>query len=216
MTTVPGSYARQRSSDEGGGRFTGVVNAIVTNNNDPDSLGRVKVKFPWMSDSDESPWARIAAPMAGSGRGAYFLPEVDDEVLVAFFQGDPRFPYVIGALWSSKDPPPADNSNGKNTVRVIKSPRGHQVRFDDESGKELVEIIDASGKNRIVIDIAHNTITLQAAKDIVIAAPQGTLKLTARKVTVESSTDTTITAHGSMQVKADSVMAVQGSTVNIN
>jgi uncharacterized protein involved in type VI secretion and phage assembly len=216
MTTVHGSNARQRSLDEGDARFTGVVTAIVTNNNDPDNLGRVKVKFRWMSDTDESPWARIAAPMAGNGRGAYFLPEVDDEVLVAFLHADPSVPYVIGALWSSKDPPPANNSNGKNTVRLIQSPRGHQIKIDDEAGKESVQIVDASGKNRIVIDIAHNIITLQAAKDIVISAPQGTLKLTAQKVTVESSTDTTITAHGSMQVKADSVLAVQGSTVNIN
>ena len=216
MSTVPGSYIRQRSIDEGSGRFTGVVHAIVTNNNDPDNLGRVKVKFPWMSDTDESPWARIATPMAGGGRGAWFLPEVDDEVLVAFFQSDPRFPYVIAALWSRKDPPPADNSNGKNTLRLIKTPRGHQIKLDDEEGKESVEIIDASGENRIVIDIANDTITLQAAKDIVISAPQGTLTLTAQKVTVESTADTAIAAHGSLAVTADSDMSIQGSTVNIN
>ena len=81
-------------------RVTGVVVGVVTNNQDPDGLGRVKVKFPWLSDADESSWARIAAPMAGKERGLYFLPEVDDEVLVIFEHGDLRFPFVPGALWN--------------------------------------------------------------------------------------------------------------------
>lgn len=204
------------TTHEGGWLFTGVMTAIVTNNNDPDNLGRVKVKIPILSDTDESPWARIAVPMAGNGRGVYFLPEVNDEVLVAFSLGDPSVPYVIGALWSAKDPPPANNSNGKNTQRLIQSPRGHQIKIDDEAGKESVQITDASGKNRIVIDIAHNTITLQAAKDIVISAPQGTLKLAAQNITLESASNTAIAAHGALSVKAASAMSVQGSPVNIN
>ena len=86
------------------GRITGVVIGIVTNNNDPDRLGRVKVRFPWLSGSTESHWARVATPMAGNGRGLYFLPEVDDEVLVLFERGDVRFPFVIGALVERQGP----------------------------------------------------------------------------------------------------------------
>ena len=66
------------------GRVYGVTVGVVTNNQDPDGLGRVKVRFPWLSDDDESFWARVVTPMAGNGRGLYLLPEVDDEVLVAF------------------------------------------------------------------------------------------------------------------------------------
>src|ERR1700729_2511883 len=121
MSTGLGLLVTQRSIDAGSGRITGVVTGTVTNNSDPDNLGRVKVKFSWMSDTDESSWARIAAPMAGPGRGTYFLPEIDDEVLVVFDQGDPRFPYVIGSLWNGKDQAPANNSDGKNNLRVIKS-----------------------------------------------------------------------------------------------
>ena len=87
-------------------KIYGVVIGIVTNNQDPDKLGRVKVQFPWLSNEDESFWARIASPMAGDKRGIYFLPEVDDEVLVVFEHGDMRFPYVIGALWNGQDSPP--------------------------------------------------------------------------------------------------------------
>src|SRR5664280_3415392 len=109
-------------------RITGVVVGVVTNNQDPDGFGRVKVKFPWLSDVDESDWARVAAPMAGNKRGFYFLPEVDDEVLVAFEHGDVRFPYVLGALWNGKDAPPATNGDGKNNVRVIQSRSGHVIK----------------------------------------------------------------------------------------
>lgn len=197
-------------------RITGVVVGIVTNNQDPDALGRVKVRFPWLSDADESEWARIAAPMAGKDRGAYFLPEVDDEVLVAFEHGDPRFPYVIGALWNGKDAPPATNDDGKNNVRVIKSRSGHVIRLNDEDGKEMIEIRDKSEKNSIVFDTAKNTITITTDKDITLAAPQGTIKLDAQKIEIKSSADSKIEAGAGMDVKAAATMNIKGATVNIN
>lgn len=121
-------------------RFYGVVVGVVTNNQDSEGLGRVKVKFPWLSDEDESQWARIAVLMAGKERGTFFLPEVDDEVLVAFEHGDVRFPFVIGALWNGVDKPPADNGDGKNNLRIIKSRSGHTIKLNDEDGKETIEI----------------------------------------------------------------------------
>src|SRR3972149_536693 len=86
--------------------ISGVVPGIVTNNQDPDGLGRVKIKFPWLSDDNETDWVRIATLMAGGQRGGFFLPEVGDEVLVAFEHGDINHPYVIGALWNGVDKPP--------------------------------------------------------------------------------------------------------------
>ena len=126
----------QSRLEERATRIDGVVVGLVTNNQDPDGQGRVKVKFPWLSDQDESHWARLAAPMAGQDRGAYFLPEVDDEVLLAFEHGDARFPYILGALWNGKDAPPARNDDGKNNLRVIKSRSGHVIKLNDESGRE--------------------------------------------------------------------------------
>src|SRR5262249_55069754 len=106
-------------------RIYGVVVGVVTNNQDPDKLGRVKVKFPWLSADHESGWARIACPMAGNGRGFFFLPEVDDEVLIAFEHGRVEFPYVVGSLYNGKDKPPGDNGDGKNNLRSLKSRSGH-------------------------------------------------------------------------------------------
>ncbi len=73
--------------------------------------------------------------MAGAGRGLYILPEVDDEVLVAFEHGNPSTPYVLGGLWNGKDKPPEANSDGKNNMRVLKSRSGHVIRLDDTAGR---------------------------------------------------------------------------------
>ena len=198
------------------GRLFGLVVGVVTNNQDPDKLGRVKVRFPWLSDSEESHWARLAVPMGGKDRGTYFLPEVDDEVLVAFEHGDARFPYVLGALWNGKDAPPATNGDGKNNLRLIKSRSGHLIKLNDEDGKETIEIIDKSGKNSIVIDTAKNTLTITTDKDIALAAAQGTIKLEAQKIQLKSSADTKIEAGAGMDVKASATLNVKGATVNIN
>jgi len=197
-------------------RILGVVVGVVTNNQDPEGLGRVKVKFPWLSNKEESYWARVAAPMAGKERGFYFLPEVEDEVLIAFEHGDARFPYVLGALWHGKDKPPEINKDGKNDVRLIKSRSGHVIRLDDTSGAEKIEIIDESGNNRIVIDAVNNKIEITSDKDITLSAAKGTIKLNAQKIEIHSSADTKIEAGAGMDVKAANVMNVKGSMVNIN
>jgi uncharacterized protein involved in type VI secretion and phage assembly len=197
-------------------RISGVVIGVVTNNQDQDGMGRVKVKFPWLSAVDESYWARIAAPMAGKKRGIYFLPEVDDEVLVAFEHGDVRFPYVLGALWNGQDAPPVTNGDGKNNVRIIQSRSGHVVKINDEDGKETIEIIDKSQKNSIVVDTAKNTITITTDKDITLSASKGTIKLDAKNVEIKSSAATKLEAGSTMDVKASGTMTVKGSTVNIN
>jgi uncharacterized protein involved in type VI secretion and phage assembly len=196
-------------------RLFGLVVGVVTNNQDPDGLGRVKVRFPWLSDDEESHWARIAVPMGGKERGTYFLPEVDDEVLVAFEHGSPSFPYVLGALWNGKDVPPTTNDDGKNNLRLIKSRSGHVIKLNDEDGKETVEIVDKKG-NSIVIDTAKDTLTITTNKDIAFAATQGTIKLQAQKIELKSSADTKIEAGAGMDVKASATLNVKGATVNIN
>ena len=190
------------------GRVFGVVVGIVSNNRDDDGLNRVKVTFPWLSEEEESHWARVASFMAGEERGAVLLPEVGDEVLVAFEHGDVNRPYVLGALWNGTDKPPVTNSDGKNNVRLLKSRSGHQVVLDDTDGSEKIAIQDKSGKNSIVWDTASNTITITTDKDIALKAPQGKISLDAQEVAIKSSAGTTVEASGTLTVK--------GATVNIN
>ena len=114
-----------------GGRWYGVFPALVSDVKDPDGMGRVKVKLPWLSPDDESNWARIASPMAGNDRGLFLLPEVDDEVLVCFEQGDVRVPYILGGLWNGKDAPPETmDGAGNNYLKVLRSRNGVKVTLD--------------------------------------------------------------------------------------
>ena len=195
-------------------RISGVVVGVVTNNQDPAGLGRVKVKFPWLSDSEESFWARVAMPSAGKGRGFFFLPEVEDEVLIAFEHGDARFPYVVGALWNGQDKPPDDGAVLDR--RVMKSTTGHAVVLDDTKDAEKIEIIDKSGKNTIVIDTAKNTITITSDKDITLSASKGTIKLEAKQVEIKTAAEIAIEAGAGMDLKATGTMNVKGSMVRIN
>lgn len=203
-------------------RINGVAVGIVSDNQDPDGLGRIKVNFPWLGDDTESDWVKIATFMAGDQFGGFFLPEVGDEVLVAFEQGDINYPYVIGSLWNSEDRPPETNADGNNNVRKIKSRSGHEITFtdddaqqqeklaiqtnaghkiilDDTSGQEKIEIQDKTGGNSIVIDSAQNSITLESAV---------TLKLKAQTIEIESGTN--------MTIKANAMLTIQGSMVKIN
>lgn len=158
------------SPSEESDRFYGVTSGIVTNNKDEEGWGRVKVKYPHISDTDESYWARVLTPMAGKERGLYFLPEVDDEVLVAFDQGDINFPYILGGLWNGQDKPPETNGDGKNNKRLIKSRSGHQIILDDTEGAEQIVIRDSTGKNEIAIDSKNNAITIKVEQDMTIEA----------------------------------------------
>jgi len=203
-------------------RIYGVVIGIVTSNQDPEGLGRARVNFPWRSDDDESHWARIASPMAGNQRGMVFYPEVNDEVLVVFENGDINYPYIIGALWNGVDTPPETNSDGKNNIRKIKSRSGHEIVLNDDSdggqakieitssggskivlddstGSEKIEISDSKGVGTITIDSVQQTVTINSSMQ---------LKIKANIVEIESDS--------MMTIKAGAVLTLQGSLVKIN
>lgn len=194
----------------------GVAVGVVINNQDPQGQGRVQISFPTLSDNTIGAWARIAVLMAGNQRGTFFLPEVGDEVLVAFEYGDLSRPYVLGGLWNGQDAPPDTNADGKNNKRLIKSRSGHIVRFDDTDGSEKIEIIDKTGNNSITFDAANNVIKITSAADIELNASNGTIKLKANTLDVSTTGNTKIKASGEMTLEASSTNTIRGSTVNIN
>jgi uncharacterized protein involved in type VI secretion and phage assembly len=196
--------------------FFGVTVGVVTNNQDPDGLGRVKVSLPWLSEEDESNWARVASPMAGNDRGVFFLPEVDDEVLVAFEHGMAEFPYVIGTLWNGKDTPPESNDDGENNARTIKSRSGHIIRLFDKDGEEKIEIIEKNGKNSIVISSSDDTITITADSDLTVQSGSGKLILSGNGVEITSQAEVKIEAGSDMNLEASGNQTIKGATVNIN
>jgi uncharacterized protein involved in type VI secretion and phage assembly len=205
------SFAELHSGDEKKRNY-GVAIGVVTNNKDPESLGRVKLKFPWRDPSDESHWTRVATLMAGKDRGTYFLPEVGDEVLVSFDHGDINQPYVIGALWNGEDKPPEKNADGKNNTRIIKSKSGHKIIFNDEQGSEKVEIITKSGSQIILDDSAGNEkIEIKdktGSNSIIIDAAQNSISMSSKmKVSIQAQM---------IEIKAGGTLNLQGGLVKIN
>ncbi|MDL1982663.1 MAG: phage baseplate assembly protein V [Deltaproteobacteria bacterium] len=196
--------------------ISGVVVGIVTNNEDPDGLGRIKIKFPWLSDEHESDWARVVSIMAGNGRGVFFLPEVDDEVLVAFEFGDIRKPLVLGGLWNGVDTPPIDNADGENNIRLIHSRSGHMIRLDDTDGSEKIEIIGKGEEDKIVIDTEKNAITISVAGDITLSAPDGKITLECNELELNASSSAKLVSDQSADVEAGATLNLKGQTVNIN
>jgi len=171
--TLSSLLGEQNQHDKDPGR--GVMVGLVTNNNDPQDLGRVKVQLPGLDSQDESSWARIAAPMAGEQRGFYYIPEVNDEVLVSFEQGDIHRPYILGGLWNGQDKPPKPNSEvvgggGKVNQRILQSRTGHVIILDDTQGKEKITIQDKTEGNFIEIDSAANSMMIKVAGNLTIEA----------------------------------------------
>ena len=215
--------ALNRDQREENGKIYGVVVGVVSNTKDEEGWGRVKVDLPWRGEGgDESHWARVATLMAGNGRGTFFLPEVGDEVLVAFDHGDVNHPYVIGALWNGVDKPCETNADGKNNIRKIRSRSGHEIVFNDDTeqkqekveiktnaghrivlndsaGQEKIEIVDKTGSNKIGIDSVQKSISIESAMQ---------LKIKANVVEIEGTS--------SLTLKSNAVLTIQGLPVKIN
>lgn len=206
------------------GAYIGIVTANDTKEAaSPPSTYAVCVRFPWLSGNDNSTWARVLSPMTGPDRGAYFLPEIDDQVVIVFEHGDISRPIVVGALWSQKQPPPEENA--ENNFRVIKSRSGHRIILDDTDGGERVILVDSTGDNKIVLDSAKKTITVQSKSgDIAVKAPAGKVLLHGNDVKLSSQAKTQIKASTKLQVatkgelgaKAGSELALKGTAVQLN
>jgi len=186
-----------------GGRWYGVYPALVSDINDPDSSGRVKVTLPWSPDtaSDKyEAWARVATLMGGKDRGTWFIPDVNDEVLIVFEAGDPRRPYVIGGLWNGGDSPPESmDGAGKNFKKVIKSRNGVKVTLDDKDGQETF-IAETPGGQKITLKDGPGSIELADSNG-------NSIKLDLSGITINAAMNLTINA---------SLMSVSASMVSVS
>lgn len=222
------------------GLVQGVAIGVVTNLNDPDNLGRVKVKYPWLGDNIESDWLKIAAPGAGNTRGMYYLPEVNDEVLIAFEHGDVHRPYLIGGLWNNTDKPPKQNSQatsqGKVNQRIIQSRSGHivilddtqakeqvQVKtkaghliiLDDASGQEKITIRDKTNQNEMVIDSVTNNMSLKCGNKFSIDCT--TLEVNAKaNGTIKATSNLNLEGTVGLNAKGTNVAVNGNATVSIS
>jgi uncharacterized protein involved in type VI secretion and phage assembly len=193
--------------------ISGVVPAVVTSVQDPDHRGRVKIKLPWLADSYESWWARTVQAGAGKDRGAVVLPEVGDEVLVAFEQGDLGHPYVLGGVYNGKDEPKGgwaaniDGGSGQVIRRGLVSRTGMKVEFLEAAGSEAIQISTNDGAQKVVV-------TQSGSRGIEISSP-GDLKLTGMNVEIEAQANLTIKGVNA-ELDGSAVATVKGALVKIN
>jgi uncharacterized protein involved in type VI secretion and phage assembly len=170
--------------------YFGVYPAVVHDNQDPDGQGRVLVRLPWSPDAGGGAykaWARLATTMAGGGRGTWFVPEVGDEVLVSFQGGDPRWPYVIGALWNGQDDPP-ETMDSDNNIRSIVSRSGIRITLDDTDGAVTLTL-ETPGGQQVSLADAESQITVQDSNgNSCQLAPAGITITAASKLTISAAT----------------------------
>lgn len=236
-------YSLSSMDEKVGKKIAGVCVGIVTNIEDPENMGRIKVKFPVRIGGDasyESHWAPLVTWLAGSQMGAFFLPHVNDEVLLAFNDGNLEEPFVIGSLWNGKDKPPVSESeriaNDQTKISKFKSHGGNEIIFDDEQGKckltmttskgqkvllddenQKIEIKDQNGQNTLTINGKNNEINLQSNKTINLKAQGCSIKIDASGgITIESSLNLKIKAQ-MISIEAGATMDIKSSgMLNIN
>ncbi len=191
-------------------RLPGVVIALVDDNDDPQGMGRVRLRFPWMGEDAISFWARVAMPGAGKDYGMVWMPQVDDEVLVAFEHGDSSRPFVIGGLWNGTDTPPLGDSlfdSGRVKRSGFVSRSGHKLVFFDDQGQSGIALISSNDKFRISLNETSGEIhvyfdgklLLEGSGDVEVKT-QGNFKVDASAV----------------EIKASGQTAIKGATVALN
>ena len=194
--------------------------------NDPEKLGRVRLVFPWLSDDYVSGWARTVQAGAGKDRGAIVLPEVGDEVLVVFEQGDVRHPYVLGGLFNGVDVPDAkgisvvDSGSGAVNRRSFVSRRGHRIDLLDEDGKtEGISIASQDGKVMLSLDAtktkvtvhSDGTVLLEGAQGVVVDSASSKLELKGGQISITATQGVTVDGGaGPVKVQTGSQLELKG------
>jgi uncharacterized protein involved in type VI secretion and phage assembly len=200
--TLSGLVANSTGASGDRNRIWGVAIGIVTNNDDPDKRGRVKLKFPWLDDQVESFWAPIAMPGAGPDYGLVYVPQVGDSVVVAFEHGDVQYPYVLGGLWNGKDVAPlgADLFDAGTVKRSgIVSRKGHRLVFFDADNASGIALLSQNDKFKIA---------LNETKDELHIVSKGKLVIEAKELEIKVDASAKIEAGGEMKIK--------GATVALN
>lgn len=196
---------------------TGLVIGQVSDNRDPEDLGRVRLTFPWLSDDFVSPWARTVQPGAGAGRGALVVPEVGDEVLVGFELGSFQRPYVLGGLYNGVDTPDpgdvplVDANSGAVDRRAFVSRTGHRIEMlETAGGAQGIVVRSGDGKLALGLDQRKTEITLHsdgsvsidADGDVTVASTTGTLRLEGQEVQVTGRTGVKVDGGAQCSIRA--------------
>lgn len=206
MTAMP----RSRSTDK---RYYGVVSALVTDNRDPEQEGRVKVTYPWFDSQMESNWCRTVQIYAGGGYGAFFVPEIGDEVAVAFMHGDMRLPFVLGGVYNGQDKPATHRAaDSEKDEKILHTKGGHQFRLIDTRGKEKIEIITQGGHQAVLND-EEKKVTVETT-----AGNRVTMHDNGSKIEIQTAGSASIVldgASGSVTITGSSSVTVDAAQIKL-
>jgi uncharacterized protein involved in type VI secretion and phage assembly len=211
--------AAAKTSEADDRRLYGVAAAEVIENCDNTNLGRVKVRLPWLPGYE--PWARVAAPMAGMKSGAYFMPQVGDEVLVAFNHGNVREAYVVGSMWNGRNRTPVETSTDAKTKWLIRTPLGHELVFDDAA--QSISIKSATGPHIALapdkIEIAMDdkstaALTFDKSGNITLKATS-TITLDAPTINVTASQNLALGGSSSARIDGGGQCSIQAAKIDI-
>jgi len=188
-----------------------LVHTRVVSSCDKAGLGRVMVQIPWI---DAPVSAEVAVPTAGNGSGTFFIPRVDDEVLVLVGEPPDESTYVIGSLWTSRDVPPRRDSDAASRVQVIRTPAGHEIELDDH-GKSIT--VTTMNKQRVYLSESGVEIRSTDKKDgaVITLETNGNIKVSGATVKI-TATGTLKLEAKEIKIKASGRCAINGSTVAIN
>jgi Rhs element Vgr protein len=186
--------------------------AIVKDNKDPEKLGRVRVNFFWQENNQMSPWIRAVNPYSANERGFYFIPEIEDEVLVGFEGGDAEKPYIIGSLYHGKNKPPSAWPNQKNSFKGIVTKSNLRIEFDDE---KKITTIDTPGGNKVVISDDQKSILLsdQNSNKVELNS-NGIIMNSPKDITLNSKSRIVIDAISGIDISSKSDVKVTGLNIN--
>jgi uncharacterized protein involved in type VI secretion and phage assembly len=205
----------------------GAMIGIVTNLDDPDNQGRVKVKIPVGGDNIETDWARVVMPASGNARGMMIFPSVNDEVLVLFEQGDTRRAFIVGGVWNGKDTTPIGKDKFLNNGAVKRwgmvTPGGHSLLFcDDEAGKERLDILLKDGTTKLTlgantVELIANTkpLKIESGQGSFLISDSGEITIKGAKVTIEATGDLKMSGTN-VESAAKSQSKTSGATVEVS
>jgi uncharacterized protein involved in type VI secretion and phage assembly len=185
----------------------------VTNNNDPEKLGRVKVKYPSLDDT-ESEWAPVASLAAGKERGVMMVPQQDEAVLVGFLHGDPDAPHVIGSLYNGKDTPGQDLFHAKDGSFVVRSDKELLLKSQEamtlHAEKDLVLEVSGSERAKVGKDVEH-----RISGKLATEADGAVSHKSSQSYTIEAGSSVTIKGNASITIESQGSLSLKGATVDI-
>lgn len=192
----------------------GLYAGVVVNREDPDCKARVQINLPWIQSDFETLWAPVTQIYAGDGYGAYWIPEVGDQVIVAFLRGDLRKPIVLGSIYSRDRKPDLGIGDGQDP-KVLRTQSGHMLLME-EGDSPLIKLVDQTGGNEVEINSADNIVTVRAADHVIVEAGGNVQVEAGGSASVQAGQDLSIQASGNITIEASGTLTLSGATVAIN